>query len=58
MGDVGALAAYLDREGLSRSVLYWSYGGTGFAFYVLFLASSSVWTSLIFGNRLYSGDVN
>jgi hypothetical protein len=58
MADIGAMAAYLDREGLSRSVLYWAYGLTGLAFYALFLGSSHLWTVLIFGNRLYSGDVN
>ena len=58
MGDVGALSAYLDREGVSRGIIYLTYGTALLLYYVIYIGCSHIWTMMCFGSNNYSGEVN
>ena len=58
MGDIGALAAYLDREGISRSIIYGTYFSSLALYYVMYIACSHIWTIMCFSNMIYSENVN
>jgi hypothetical protein len=57
MGDIGALSAYLDRERISKSIIYLSYIGILFIYYFMYLSCNHLWTLMAFNNTI-SGSVN
>lgn len=58
MGDMGALAAYLDREGISRSIIYLTYCCSLALYYVMYIACSHLWTIMCFSSLIYSDNIN
>jgi len=52
MGDIGALAAYLDRERISKNFLYTSYFGVLIFYYFMYLSCNHLWTLMAFNNTI------
>ena len=57
MGYICALSAYLDREQISKSLIYSSYMGVLVFYYVMYLSCSHIWTLMAFNNTI-SGSFN
>ena len=51
MGDVGALSAYLDRNQLSKKMLYLAFLSTLVIYYVMYMACYQFWTLMAFNNN-------
>ena len=58
MADVGALAAYLDREGRPKGIIYGTYFFSLALYYVMYIACSHLWTIMCFSSQVYSENVN
>mmetsp|Transcript_992 Transcript_992/g.1779 ORF Transcript_992/g.1779 Transcript_992/m.1779 type:complete len:233 (-) Transcript_992:685-1383(-) len=57
MGDIGAMSAYFDRNGMSKTMIYLAYIMMMAVYYIMYMACYQVWTSLAF-NQTFSDTLN
>lgn len=57
MGDIGALSAYLDRNGLSKSWLMFSLVSMVTIYYLMYMSCYTIWTYMAF-NTSFAGFLN
>ena len=57
MGDVGALSAYLDRNGLGKGWLIFGLVSTLIVYYLMYMACYTMWTYMAF-NTSFAGFLN
>lgn len=48
MGDIGALSAYMDRNGIPKTAIYVSQMCSLIMYYVMYWACYEIWTSWVF----------
>ena len=57
MGDVGALSAYLDRNGMSKKLLFLAFISTLVIYYLMYMGCYQIWSLMAF-NTSFARSLN